>query len=266
MPSISKRVRSVRRAPVNLQRQREGGEKLLVKEAFYTIQGEGPMSGVPAVFVRMAGCNLKCWFCDTDFEGGIEWNASALVAEVKALRASQIASAVNLPHEYGDARPLAVITGGEPMMQPIGLLVTSLLGNRWRVQIETDGTLWTDLPDSDDLEIVCSPKLPKVHPTLRPRVTAWKYLIRTGDQWDRADGLPMSNTQDKERAGGNTPIDQPPQPLAKPTRNRPVFLQPVEEVGEGGPYNNGNTQTAVRRAMAYGYSISLQQHKILGLR
>jgi 7-carboxy-7-deazaguanine synthase len=43
---------------------------LKIVDLFYTIQGEGPYNGMPSVFVRLAGCNLRCYFCDTNFETG----------------------------------------------------------------------------------------------------------------------------------------------------------------------------------------------------
>ncbi len=156
------------------------GLLLRVKEIFPTIQGEGPFAGIPAVFIRLAGCNLKCWFCDTDFSGGDLRALTSIITEVNEMR-SRV--------RVGD-RPLCVLTGGEPLMQKVGPLVQTLIGHGWKVQIETDGVLWTDLPDSEHLDIVCSPKTAKVHPMTRNRVTAWKYLVRHAEAFDRKDGLP----------------------------------------------------------------------------
>jgi len=220
------------------------GLLLKIKEVFPTIQGEGPLAGVPAVFIRLAGCNLKCWFCDTDFSGGKLTAVTALITEINDLRWKV---------GVGD-RPLVVLTGGEPLMQTVGPLVGTLLGHGWRVQIETDGTLWTDLPESEWLDVVCSPKTPKVHPYLRNRVTAWKYLIRHTEDYDRLDGIPIANTQD---------LAKHPEPLAKPNRGAPVYLQPVDE--ENVDTNYLNTQEAVARSMEFGHRLCLQQHKILGL-
>jgi 7-carboxy-7-deazaguanine synthase len=223
-------------------------DSLLIKEIFPTIQGEGPLAGTPAVFVRLAGCNLACWFCDTDFSGGTEVKVTHLLREITELGGE--IGAID-----STQRPLAVLTGGEPMMQPIGVLARSLLGEGWRVQIETDGVLWTELPDSEHLTIVCSPKTPKIHPRLRGRVDAWKYLIREADPYDPVDGLPISNTQDHAK---------PLAALAKPTRGTTVYLQPVDE--DQAVTNYRNTDAAISRAMRYGHTLCLQQHKILGLR
>lgn len=229
------------------------GQLLRIKEVFPTIQGEGPLAGEPCVFVRLEGCNLKCWFCDTDFENGDQRELPALLTRIE-----QVAPIV----QYGK-RPVCVITGGEPMMQPIGLLVSTLLGNKWVVQIETAGTLFQELPQSSDLHIVCSPKTPKVHRKLLPRITAWKYLIRKADAYDKSDGLPISQTQGEKHAGDQTPITKDAAPICKPTPYTPVFLQPVDEPDEAD--TAANVAEAVRRTMRYGHRLCLQQHKIIGM-
>lgn len=245
------------RYATSMSNKEDRGEALYVKELFPTIQGEGPLAGEPCVFVRLQGCNLKCWFCDTDFENGDAWMVPKLFKKLMEIYPAQ-------RNVVSSKQRLCVITGGEPMMQRIGLLVTTLLGNKWRVQIETAGTLWEELPESPDLEVVCSPKTAKVHPEMRKRVTAWKYLIRADDSYDPADGLPISNTQDVLKAGGLNPSRAPLRPMAKPTKHAPVFLQPVEE---STPEETGrNITEAVDRALRYGYRLSLQQHKILGVR
>lgn len=227
------------------------GEVLDVKEVFLTIQGEGPLAGEPCVFVRLAGCNLRCWFCDTDFEDGTSYQVGQLIDEIQSLSLVE--------------RPLVVVTGGEPLAQPIGLWLTTMLGMRWRVQIETAGTLWpADLPDHENLDIVCSPKTAKVHPMVSRRVTAWKYLIREADNYDRVTGLPISQTQDERVAGGQSPAKREATSMAGPTSQAPVYLQPVEE--EDPELTKANTEEAIMRCLTYGHRLSIQQHKILGLR
>lgn len=228
-------------------------ESLRVKEMFTTIQGEGPLAGEPCVFIRLEGCNLKCFFCDTDFEDGEIWRVGHIVRKVADMR----------PEAPLGVKPLVVITGGEPLAQPIGTLVTSLLGNKYRVQIETAGTLWTELPEHPDLDIICSPKTPKVHPTLHQRATGWKYLVRALDPVDK-DGLPMMKTQGKTAAGDWDPIEGDPPPLAKPKPHVPVFLQPVEEDNDPRE-SDRNLAKATRLCLKHGFRLSIQQHKIIGL-
>lgn len=237
-----------------MRNKAEEGQTLRVKEVFQTIQGEGPLAGEPCVFVRLEGCNLKCWFCDTDFENGKETELPSLLRQIEDAS----------PTTPLGKRRLCVITGGEPMMQNIGLLVSTLLGDRWTVQIETAGTKYCQLPESPFLEVVCSPKTHKVHPKVKPMVTAWKYLIRCGDEFDKSDGLPVSQTQGKTRAGDQRPTAAPKKALCKPTAHTPVFLQPVEEPAKAD--SQANVDETVKRTLAYGHRLCLQQHKLLGLR
>ena len=117
-----------------------------VKEAFLTLQGEGVQAGSRAVFLRFAGCNLWsgreedrrkaiCQFCDTDFVGtdgaggGKFAEAEALAAHVESLWGE------------GAERRLVVVTGGEPMLQLDRALVEALHARRFRVAVESNGTL-----------------------------------------------------------------------------------------------------------------------------
>lgn len=79
--------------------------KFKVNEIFYSIQAEGRNAGRPAVFVRFAGCNLRCPFCDTDHEPYREMTAQEIEDEVKSL------------HEGAKCLPIIVFTGGEPTLQ-----------------------------------------------------------------------------------------------------------------------------------------------------
>lgn len=109
-----------------------------VNEIFYSLQGEGYHSGTPAVFVRFSGCNLRCPFCDTQHEEGIELSETEIVEAVKAYPAS-----------------LVVVTGGEPAMQLTEGLVDALHAAGKYVSVETNGTL--PLPKNVDW-ITLSPK------------------------------------------------------------------------------------------------------------
>lgn len=109
-----------------------------VNEIFYSLQGEGCHTGMPAVFVRLSGCNRACPFCDTDHAAGRAMTTDEIVAEVTQYPTHHI-----------------VITGGEPAMQIDDALITALKSEGHYLQIETNGSL--PLPDGIDW-VTCSPK------------------------------------------------------------------------------------------------------------
>ena len=80
-----------------------------VNEIFYSLQGEGGNTGTPAVFVRFSGCNLSCYFCDTDFSSYTQMSVEDIVSAVSAYPAR-----------------LVVLTGGEPALQVDKQLVDAL--------------------------------------------------------------------------------------------------------------------------------------------
>ncbi len=104
-----------------------GGEALALCELFESIAGESSLAGLPAVFIRLAGCNLRCAWCDTrrSWEPGRPLGLADLVERVAGRRPQ-----------------LVVITGGEPLIQPqTPALCRRLLEAGKRVQVETNGSL-----------------------------------------------------------------------------------------------------------------------------
>lgn len=112
-----------------------------INEIFYSLQGEGYYTGRPAVFIRFAGCNLRCPFCDTDFSKG------------RAMTAAEIVKAVHVLHI--NPRPFIVLTGGEPTLQVDGELISALHELSATIAMETNGT--RPVPDGIDF-VTCSPK------------------------------------------------------------------------------------------------------------
>ena len=115
-----------------------------IAEIFFSVQGEGTLVGVPSVFVRTSGCNLRCSWCDTPYTSwrpeGTDHSVSAIVEKVR---------------EFGAAH--VVVTGGEPMIAPdMETLTRSLHERGLHITIETAGTVYK--PVSCDLMSV-SPKL-----------------------------------------------------------------------------------------------------------
>ena len=116
-----------------------------IAEIFYSIQGEGSLVGVPSVFVRTSGCNLRCTWCDTPYTS---WQP-----EGRDFSIEQVVEQVNV---FSSARHV-VVTGGEPMIAPEIIFLTQQLRNAGHhITIETAGTVYT--PVACDLMSV-SPKL-----------------------------------------------------------------------------------------------------------
>ena len=128
-----------------------------IAEIFYSIQGEGILVGVPSVFIRTSGCNLRCVWCDTPYTSwapeGDDWNLDRILATVASFRASHV-----------------VVTGGEPMIAPQIVELTQLLRQRGlHITIETAGTV--------NAAVACD--LMSISPKLRNSTP----LERDGGRW-----------------------------------------------------------------------------------
>ncbi|MFC0268505.1 7-carboxy-7-deazaguanine synthase [Kushneria aurantia] len=210
-----------------------------VKEAFYTLQGEGGQAGRAAVFCRFSGCNLWsgreqdrersiCRFCDTDFvgtdgrNGGRFRGAESLAAHIDAL----------WPAQGGSATPLVVFTGGEPLLQLNVELIEALHARRFEIAVETNGTI------------------------VAPAGIDWLCVS------------PKGRAQLKQRSGHELKLVYP-QIEADPAQFRDLdfqhfFLQPMDLAPRGG---EGNTMAeTVAYCMAHPqWRLSLQTHKIAGI-
>jgi len=110
---------------------------MFITEIFKSIQGEGTRAGLPCIFVRLTGCNLRCTWCDTAyaFHGGKKMTVAEVAAQVDQLAGRQST-------EEGTAAPLSLVelTGGEPLLQQeIYPLAEHLLASGYTVMIETSG-------------------------------------------------------------------------------------------------------------------------------
>src|ERR1700760_1767951 len=122
----------------------QSGMTYSVKEIFYTLQGEGAQSGRPAVFLRFSGCNLwtgnekdradaVCKFCDTDFVGTDGVHGGKFADAPSLARA-----AFALWPDHAAGKPYVVCTGGEPLLQLDGALVSALHDAGFEIAIETN--------------------------------------------------------------------------------------------------------------------------------
>jgi len=209
----------------------------VVKEIFYTLQGEGGQAGRPAVFCRFAGCNLWsgrevdrpsaiCQFCDTDFVGtdgpggGRFETAISLAQAIAGARAKPPSERV---------RPLVVCTGGEPLLQLDLPLIDALHGAGFEIAVETNGTLHAPA----GIDWIC----------VSPKIGA-PLVQRSGSE------LKLVYPQEKGE----------PEAFEGLKFER-LFLQPMD-----GPDREENTRRAVRYCLEHPqWRLSLQTHKYLGI-
>ncbi|MFY9779659.1 MAG: 7-carboxy-7-deazaguanine synthase QueE [Candidatus Baltobacteraceae bacterium] len=141
---------------------------LALVELFYSIQGEGTWTGTPAVFVRLAGCNLNCRFCDTDYALRFFAPVEEVVAQVG---------------ELGGRCPTVILTGGEPLAQRASsALIEALRADGRRVHVESNGTVPVELPG--DVWLTVSPK-ERLHPAMAARADEVKLIVdgRVPREW-----------------------------------------------------------------------------------
>ena len=225
--------------PIEKQSLLTSGD-LYLHHIFISIQGEGPLVGQPAVFVRLYGCNLQCPLCDTDY--------TSRCTPTSAFKLKTIIDGLTGPSK------LVVFTGGEPFRQNLVPAIDLLYAAGYRIQIETNGTLSISDFDPEKALIVCSPKTGKVSSGLIDYITAYKYVI-SDDSIDPDDGLPI-------RALNHPVSGKVARPPAGFDRRR-IYVQPADV--NDPIQNKRNTDAAIRSCMLYGYTLCLQTHKIIGL-
>lgn len=248
-------------------------DQLLVTSIWYTLQGEGPFAGHPAVFVRLAGCNrgrktdMGCSFCDTAFHF-----AQGRVYTFAQLNAAMHETLLDVSKAKP---PMVVVTGGEPMMQAnLAAFCHFLKYQGWpAVQIESNGDrVLPGLPDRDFLTLVVSPKASKVN---RPAGgVVYEYKEPNPAVFDRADCFKFL----VETEAGS-PYGEPP--LWAAISGRPVYVSPITHYARAAqpgevanawnhrlvdvPRTRANYTYAAAMAMRYGYRLSMQSHLFYGV-
>ena len=157
-------------SPDRLPHWSDSGEALEINEIFYSIEGEGMRVGQPTTFVRLARCNLRCRFCDTEFDQFDEMNIDQIVAGVETHTA-----------------PWVCLTGGEPLGQNIEPLCTALGSKGYRIHIETNGTI---RPDRNLFECIDHWTVsPKCYPVVDgfQRIDELKYVVGRSFKEDRVE-------------------------------------------------------------------------------
>ena len=219
----------------------------VVKEIFYTLQGEGQNAGRPAVFCRFTGCNLwtgreqdrhkaVCKFCDTDFvgtglDGGKFASADALADAVR----DRWPSIDTHSGRAEGGRPLVVCTGGEPLLQLDDAAVDALHVRGFTVAVETNGTQ----PSPRGIDHLCVS--PKADAPLR---------LQFGQELKLVFPQVQPDAQPERFAG-----------LAFDA----FYLQPMDDADP--EVTRRNTEQALAYCLAHPqWRLSLQTHKLLGIR
>ncbi|WP_240985447.1 7-carboxy-7-deazaguanine synthase QueE [Acididesulfobacillus acetoxydans] len=138
-------------------------ESYPVSEIFESIQGEGIWTGIPAAFVRLQGCNLRCGWCDTKEA----WSGKA-----SNLTAKEILAEIHLEH--------VIVTGGEPLLHDLNGLFAALQHAGKKIHVETNGTQPWRESYPPDIWLTVSPKEESgyaVHPSLPERVGEYKFVV-----------------------------------------------------------------------------------------
>lgn len=213
-----------------------------VHSIFDTLQGEGPYTGMPSTFVRLAGCDLNCRLCDTDYTSNrVTHTVEDLVKRIEAF----------------PVRGVVVITGGEPFRQNIVPLIRELVLTGRKVQIETNGTLYhSNLIDlgckgENGLTIVCSPKTQKIPEQMWKWIDELKYVVEDG--FIDTDGLPLKSVGPQ--------YGRPARPPAM--WHGQIYVQPLDH--QDPVKNAANAQAAVNSCLEHGYRLCLQIQKIVNL-
>ena len=204
-----------------------------VKEAFYTLQGEGAQAGRAAVFLRFTGCNLwsgreedrhtaVCKFCDTDFIGTDGSNGG---------RYTQVQCADLVQSLWpGGGKPYVVCTGGEPLLQLDEPLIRELQIRGFEVAVETNGTL----PVPESIDWVC----------ISPKANA-DLVVSKGDELKLV--FPQAEPEAQPDCFSDLGFVH-------------FFLQPKDEAGKN------NIPATVAYCMAHPqWRVSLQTHKIMNI-
>jgi len=157
-------------------------KKLKVNEIFYSLQGEGANAGMPVIFIRLSGCNLKCSYCDTD-------HSSYNYMDMEEIHDKML--------EFSSCNKI-IFTGGEPLIQltPAHVLYLSRLG--YSVGVETNGTipLYKGEVNFDFGYVSVSPKISAqaiCQNFLNNEVNEFRYAISAGETPPEIQDLPIAD-------------------------------------------------------------------------
>jgi len=207
---------------------------LLIHELIIgTIQGEGSNTGLAVDFVRLHGCNVGCWFCDTGYAKADQHGANIISQDLTFEEISSQLKSINV-----------VISGGEPMLcSELPEFCEYLIKRGRRIFVETSGTAWKELP-------------PEVWITLSPKDNVSKLKTKQ-IAWDNADEI-------KFVVDCNRPREDLTEYYIEKINSNPIpliYLQPEESSFNG--KNVSNILDLLQQIPDA--KLSLQTHKILNI-
>ena len=226
-----------------------------INNIFYSLQGEGRNTGRAAAFVRFAGCNLRCPFCDTEFDSYREMTADEILQEIAQL--SSLHFPLSSLHSPLSSR-FIVLTGGEPTLQVDEHFVDLLHQEGYEVAMESNGTR----PAPRNLDwLTVSPKV----------VDGGRWMVK-GGSW-KVDGEGKAPDEIKIVFEENTAemLSSPASPLSSflsPLSSLPspplLYLQPCD-TGD-----SARNAFILQQCISYikqhpQWRLSLQTHKLIGI-
>ncbi len=234
-----------------------------VNNIFYSLQGEGRNTGRAAVFIRFAGCNLQCPFCDTEFNSYTEMTAEEIIAKTSSL--FTLRSALPLCYAKNSSLltlnssllTLIVLTGGEPTLQVDESFIDLLHNNGYEVAMESNGIL----PAPNNLDwLTVSPK------NWWKTEGAWQKENIGARQPDELKIVFDEDTPTRLSTFHLPPstIHHPPSSLHLPPSTPLLYLQPCDT---GNPERNAHITTLCVDYIQHHpqWRLSLQTHKLIGI-
>ncbi|WP_435237163.1 7-carboxy-7-deazaguanine synthase QueE [Psychromonas sp. PT13] len=218
-----------------------------VNELFQTIQGEGTYTGVPAIFIRLQGCDVGCSWCDTKNTWNIDPDKQkplkALSDHSDQSSCWAAVSAQDMLNEINRLKytaKLVVITGGEPCMVDLNELTELLHANHFQTQIETSGTY--PILTNEQTWVTLSPKV---------NMRGGKVVLQSA--LERANEI-------KHPVGRQKDIDQLDELLKQlsSTEGKTICLQPISQQASA-------TALCSRVCIERNWRLSIQMHKYLGI-
>ncbi len=238
-------------------------------EVFTSFQGEGPYVGYPQLFIRFAGCNLRCRYCDTPVAAGkhAHFEATPGKGDFRSVpNPVSVRQVIPVLHKAASAHLHSwSLTGGEPLLYPVFIkeLVSSAKPSEVKIYLETNGTLseaLTAIIDFIDI-IAMDIKVPSTS-GLPPLWTRHRQFLQVASRKNVFVKVVVAETTPEEEVEAAASL------VASVAEDIPLILQPVSAPAGLRAVNTAHLLRLCRRARAYLSDVRVipQVHKVLGWR